>query len=982
MLSNDFLTLLREASLPALWSRAIELSRKDAFVPVRIDDEVVAGRMKGVDQRLAFEVELYEKDEEWSCTCQDREDPCVHVVAAALIVKRKSAMEWQEIIKLNETGAQSGDTTGRSRNGVITYRFSRVRDELKFERVVVGQGREHTMVSSLLTHVTTVNSEVIAVPTQFDYQVEQSLENDRRGSLRPETMRRLLRALRRAPQVLLDAQPIQTSDEKVGLVLEITDDGAAVVLRGMRDPRITEVFANGVALCGKTLHPASVPEFSQQEAEVMRRGGKFFPQEMHRLETVLLPALAAKVRVINKSKRIQLAEHIEPQLRIRVAEVDTRLVVEPVIVYGDEEEKLVVDRRGDRQIGTTRVARDETAERRLRDEGFRKTDISWGETKSFGLSEGLAWIASLASRHGDLFSAKDLLRFRNSGAVSMSWENSDGAWGLALAQQGKRQFLSLDAQDADIDFERFIGKAMDAFQRGETHISWLDGTYVALPTAWLASNRVLLQSVLASRKENVRAVVRMLQGDAQQEDASDIPASSRIAKGWPHVRPADGFVGTLRAYQQDGLNWLSSLLADGVGGILADEMGLGKTVQILACMPKNTLIVAPSSILSNWRSEIAKFRPDMKVQLHHGQQRGSLKDDADVVVTSFGLLRQDENEFAKRQWRLCVVDEAQYVRNPDTKSYQSVMSVDAEVKLAVTGTPIENRMLDLWALMNLVNTGLFGSREAFQRLIGRGVEEGRESAIKEVRRLLRPFMIRRKKNLVATDLPERMESVVRIDLQDEERRVYDGLRQETQNMLRSASVKAFNMLPALLRLRQSCCHLALLPNMPAQKSTKTERAVEMIQEIKEDGGRVLVFSQWTSFLDLIERRLGEVGVSHLRIDGSTTQRGEIVARFQGGEADVMLLSLKAAGVGLNLTAADHVFLMDPWWNPAAEAQAADRAHRIGQTKNVIIHKFVAADTIEERVLVLQEHKMRLIETLDEAQTDVDSLDVMRDLLEV
>jgi len=176
--------------------------------------------------------------------------------------------------------------------------------------------------------------------------------------------------------------------------------------------------------------------------------------------------------------------------------------------------------------------------------------------------------------------------------------------------------------------------------------------------------------------------------------------------------------------------------------------------------------------------------------------------------------------------------------------------------------------------------------------------------------------------------------------------------------------------------------LALLPNMPAQKSTKTERAVEMIQEIKEDGGRVLVFSQWTSFLDLIERRLGEVGVSHLRIDGSTTQRGEIVARFQGGEADVMLLSLKAAGVGLNLTAADHVFLMDPWWNPAAEAQAADRAHRIGQTKNVIIHKFVAADTIEERVLVLQEHKMRLIETLDEAQTDVDSLDVMRDLLEV
>jgi superfamily II DNA or RNA helicase len=985
MLSSDFLTIMREASSPALWSRAIELSRRDPFVPERVTDEVIAGRMMGLDQKLAFEVELFDADQEWSCTCQDREDPCVHAVAMAIVVKRRTADEWREIIKINAQGDASKSQANQNRNGVITYRFSRLKESLRFERVVVGQGREHALVSSLLTHITTLKADVIAVPNQFDYQVEQSLENDRHGTLRTETMHRLLRALRQAPKVLLDMQPVQTSDEKVGLIVEITDDGAAVALRGMRDPRITEVFANGVALCGRTLHPAVVPEFTQQESDIMRRGGKYFPQEMHRLETSILPALSAKVRVVNKSKRIQIAEHIEPRLRLRIADTGTRLNIEPVIVYADDEDKLFVDRRGMHVVGTAKVARDEIAERRLRDEAFRKTGINWGEIKEVAVSEGLDWIVGTGARHPDLLRTQDLTRYRNSGGLVLTWVNEGGQIGLMSEYNGKKKLFSLSSDDHAGSVSSMLQRAQSAIERGESSIPWLDGTYVSLPIAWLAANRVLIQSVLSARTSDGRALARLVSGATASDGESDNDAESMLAHRsmqWPIVQPFAGFVGALRPYQQHGLNWLSSLFADGVGGILADEMGLGKTVQILACMPKNTLIVAPSSILSNWRSELAKFRPDLKVVIHHGSQRGVLSRDADVVVTSFGLLRQDEKEFSLRTWEMCVIDEAQYVRNPETQSYQSVQSVKAKVKLAVTGTPIENKMTDLWALMNLVNEGLFGSRTSFQKMLGQGVEKGQKSAIAEIRRLVSPFMIRRKKSKVATDLPDRIESVVRIDLNDDERRVYEGLRQEAQTMMRDSSVKAFNMLPALLRLRQSCCHLGLLPNLSERTSTKTDRAIEMIQEITGDGGRVLLFSQWTSFLDLIERRLNETGITHLRVDGGTANRGEIVSQFQNGEGDVMLLSLKAAGVGLNLTAADHVFIMDPWWNPAVEAQAADRAHRIGQTKNVMIHRFVAEGTVEERVLALQEHKQRLVEALDETQGEADSLDIMRDLLEV
>ncbi|MFN7139989.1 MAG: DEAD/DEAH box helicase, partial [Limisphaerales bacterium] len=447
----------------------------------------------------------------------------------------------------------------------------------------------------------------------------------------------------------------------------------------------------------------------------------------------------------------------------------------------------------------------------------------------------------------------------------------------------------------------------------------------------------------------------------------------------------------LRPYQKQGVAWLHFLRANNFGGILADEMGLGKTLQTLAFIAsvrkgqgtRPTLIVCPTSLVFNWVNEVKKFVPHLRVLALHGADRhGKFSDiaNSDLVVTSYALIRRDADKYLGLEFDTVVLDEAQHIKNRQTQNAQAVKSIRAEYRLVLTGTPLENSVLDLWSIFDFLMPGYLGSaqdfRERYEIPIAR---EKNVEAQSRLARRLRPFILRRLKTDVAKDLPPKIEQVSFCELTDDQRGVYNQIlelsRKEVLDAVGAQGLAKSKMviLTALLRLRQICCDLRLLglegsdgvmesrsdrANAP---SGKLDAFSELLDEIIDGGHRVLVFSQFTSMLGLLREKLQAEGTEFCYLDGSTRNRGEVVERFQrNGNIPVFLISLKAGGVGLNLTGADTVVHFDPWWNPAVEDQATDRAHRIGQSKVVTSYKLITRDTVEEKILNLQTRKRELI----------------------
>jgi SNF2 family DNA or RNA helicase len=427
--------------------------------------------------------------------------------------------------------------------------------------------------------------------------------------------------------------------------------------------------------------------------------------------------------------------------------------------------------------------------------------------------------------------------------------------------------------------------------------------------------------------------------------------------------PAD-LTATLRPYQKHGVDWLSFLREAQLGGVLADDMGLGKTLQAICVLARRSLVVCPTSVLANWRAELTRFRPSIKVSSYHGPSR-ALDEDADVTLTTYAILRLDAAQLQAVEWDATVLDEAQAIKNPDSQVARAAYGLKARSRLALSGTPVENRLEELWSLMHYCNPGLLGGRSDFRDRIAGPIAEGNAGAAASLRKRIRPFVLRRLKRDVAPELPPRTESVLHVQLDDRERGIYDAVlaasRKDVVALLDQGG-SVLKALEALLRLRQAACHPALVPGQQAATSSKVETLMEALENAASDGHRALVFSQWTSLLDLIEPSLLRAGIGFDRLDGTTRDRAAVTDRFQSPEGPpVLLMSLKAGGTGLNLTAADHVFLMDPWWNPAVEAQAADRAHRIGQERPVMVYRLVSEGTVEEKILRLQDSKRHLFE---------------------
>ena len=427
----------------------------------------------------------------------------------------------------------------------------------------------------------------------------------------------------------------------------------------------------------------------------------------------------------------------------------------------------------------------------------------------------------------------------------------------------------------------------------------------------------------------------------------------------------------LRDYQRDGVAWLWRLAHNDLGGILADEMGLGKTVQTLAFLQalratEPTLIVCPTSLITNWQNEARRFAPELRLLVLEGPERqkhfGEMVNE-DVVLTSYALLQRDAEKYRAVQFSTVVLDEAQHIKNPDTQNAQAAFALRARHRFVLTGTPIENSVRDLWSIMNFVLPGYLGSRADFRERYEQPLARGEAPEVqRRLARRMRAFLLRRKKTDVAKELPEKIEQQVLCELSAQQRAVYDGLLREIQSALTSRNGNAgenrMQMLVGLLRLRQVCCDLRLLRDRESENgSAKLQLLDELLEEAIDGGHRVLVFSQFVSMLALIREQLDARQIQFSYLDGSTKERQAVVDRFQqDASIPVFLMSLKAGGVGLNLSAADTVIHFDPWWNYAAEAQATDRAHRIGQTRVVTAYKLIARDTVEEKIVKLQARK--------------------------
>jgi SNF2 family DNA or RNA helicase len=512
-----------------------------------------------------------------------------------------------------------------------------------------------------------------------------------------------------------------------------------------------------------------------------------------------------------------------------------------------------------------------------------------------------------------------------------------------------------------------------AWRGGEPLVPLLEGGFAPLPAEWLARHGALVADLLDARDERgtlARAALPALARLAEELGEPPPPALDALAPLYARDRaipsaplPSD-LAATLRGYQREGVDWLVFLREAGLGALLADDMGLGKTLQALAALRGRTLVVCPASVVHNWLAEARRFRPGLRAVAFHGAGR-SIDREAELVVTTYAILRLDADLLAAEAWDTVVLDEAQAIKNPDSQTARAAFRLAAPFRVAMTGTPVENRLEELWSLLRFANPGLLGRLDGFLERYARPIAAGEPGAAERLRAAIRPFVLRRLKRDVAPELPPRTEVALYCTLAADERAAYDAIlaatRDEVVARLRAGG-GTLEALEALLRLRQAACHRGLLPGQSAETSSKVELLLETLETALAEGHKALVFSQWTSLLDLLEPPLARAGIAPLRLDGSTRDREGVVRAFQSEAGPpVMLVSLKAGGTGINLTAADHVVLFDPWWNPAAEDQAADRTHRIGQDRPVLVTRLVAEGTVEERILALQERKRALAE---------------------
>lgn len=556
------------------------------------------------------------------------------------------------------------------------------------------------------------------------------------------------------------------------------------------------------------------------------------------------------------------------------------------------------------------------------------------------------------------------------------------------------------------EFEIPFSAIVPLIRSGKRELLLPNGEVALIPKEWLAELTTLLD--LSTQRNNLRlkrhhvGLLTGMHGRLLPANATEL--TSRFT-GISEVPVPAGFKGELRAYQKAGYNWFYFLKEFSFGGVLADDMGLGKTVQTLALLQNEketmsskpvkanrplqldifssrpssaatSLLILPTSLIHNWVREARRFTPELKLLVHRGQNRTSdvaIFANYDVVISTYGTVRNDQDLLRDFVFHYIILDESQYIKNPNSKVAQSVNKLRSAHRLNLTGTPIENSINDLWSQMNFLNKGLLGGYRYFQKHFVQPIEKQKdEHAVEQLQRMIKPFVLRRTKDQVATDLPDKLEQVVWCEMTEEQEAIYEEVKSAYRNSIleaidgRGLEKSKFQVIKGLVELRQIANHPRFVKDDFIGDSGKTEEIMRMIETAVGEGHKILVFSQFVKHLRLVRELIDKMGCRYAYLDGSTrsAERQREVDRFQNDPSvSIFLISLKAGGVGLNLTEADYVFLLDPWWNPAAENQAIDRSHRIGQKRHVFSYKFITLNTVEEKILRLQDHKKFLSDSL-------------------
>ncbi|MBK6887669.1 MAG: DEAD/DEAH box helicase [Tetrasphaera sp.] len=840
------------------------------------------------------------------------------------------------------------------------------------------------------------------------------------GSLGPKTWP-LLRAAVQAGVELLPGQHlpsggVRLADEPVHVVIDVSrdDDGVHVVAGIDNDSGLAKV--HGVTALGNPPHGFAIatseglvlagldkPLDPRLAALLGRRRLDIPPPDVDRFLNAYLPRLRQFATVASSDESVAIPEPARPVLRIRVTQPSpVRLDVLFDFAYAAPSGALLTRDQGP-------LPRHRAAEQSLlasldvldRIPGAR-TRPTAAPLGSWELAERVTLLGMQAVRFVDEvlpdleFEADihvtfdgDLIAYEEAAEpplidVSLSEARLGGTDWFDLG-------VTITVSGEQVPFEPLFR----ALVAGDEAMILESGTWFRLDDPALDS----LRQLIAEARELVEpgAPMRLSRYHVSLwDELADLGISSIDSQAWTAsvdrlrgladaTPPPDppGLLADLRPYQREGFHWLHALWEAGLGGILADDMGLGKTLQAIALLEharsageltEPVLVIAPTSMLGVWAAEAARFAPELRVVVlgETSRKRGrSLAESvagAHVVVTSYAVARLDADAFGDLPWRGLILDEAQYVKNHAGKTHHVLRGLRAPFRLAMTGTPLENSLMDLWALLALVAPGLYPRADRFSEFYRRPIESGASPEVLDrLRRRVKPLMLRRTKDMVATDLPEKQEQQLSVELKPAHRRIYDQhLQRERQRVLGLLDDPVGNrvaILAALTRLRQ----LSLDPRLVDPERTaggipaKIETLAEQLAELRSEGHRALVFSQFTTFLKLVQSHLHEQGITTEYLDGTTRRRAEVIARFKEGDATAFLISLKAGGVGLTLTEADYVYVLDPWWNPAAEAQAIDRAHRIGQDKMVMVYRLISTGTIEEKVVALQHRKRDLFQ---------------------
>ncbi len=971
--------------------------------------------------------------EEWSCSCESGDTICEHAVAGALAVRDALARQsrkggaavesdegWRDVLDIDP----SVDANGR-RASWICYDLSLHDSD---EGATVGVVRRRR---SLSDKGRSASGAVMGwTPTavgHFGYRTGDDAAKNRddlvpvlcvvnRHDLRVRTIQpgfvdSFLRLFVAAEPFVLrvDSEDalVEGVARPVTIVIEDAADGGLEVSARIQSHVPGRLDDDHVLLQGpvpwvylrqeKTfIRPGAQ---SQASLRLLRAGAVHVPSdEVDAFCREVLPVLRGEADLVERSERLPPVRTSQGTPQIVLDELDDGLVVALRFAYTIGNTEPHVFEAG---AGARVFAQEAHGEPMLwqRDEAFEQqwaADVSErlgaALPASLGVDDALDFLIdhlpALEQAGARILGREALLALRpTTQRVAASVRLSSGIDWFGLKVQ-------MRVGDVEVDVEDVI----KAWRSGARHIRLQDGELARLPMQWLNKHMGALSDLRELGKEREDGVLEVsrflvpslaeLVGDQLDTDArwQELVGALAGFEGIDAHPMPEGMNAELRNYQKHGYDWLCTLRDLGFGACLADDMGLGKTVQALTLLSAEiesgrqkgpSLVVAPTSVVQNWEAEAARFTPHLKVLSLRAEGRAERLrrldaiGDADLVLTSYALLRLDRERLEACQFHYVVLDEAQAIKNPNSQTARAARALRPNHRLTLTGTPLENNLLELWSQFEFLMPGFFGSRARFVRRYGayrRGPTAQR--ALDELRARLRPFVLRRLKADVDQQLPPVTEVTLRCDMGKPQRKLYDRIREtyraKVLGMVDEVGVErsTLGVLEALLRLRQAACHPGLLPFEDARavrESAKTQMFMSTLHQLLEEGRRVLVFSQWTSMLRILRDELEDANIGYAYMDGSTRDRAETIARFQSPDGPpVFLISLKAGGVGLNLTAADTVILHDPWWNPAAEQQASDRAHRIGQTRPVLVLRMVVEDTVEDLILRLQERKRDLV----------------------